>query len=724
MSASERSPDVERWLDAGLGVGLDDLVDPCWTVVLTGSDALLERVEESLCALSDGRFGTRGSLEETGPGADPLVVAAGIYTDGTGTGLDATPTLLPAPSWTQLRLSDLDPRSTRRLLDLRTGVLWRETCEPVTLRTLRLVSLARPGLCLLLAEGPPAVLDPGPDLALAGAAGGTLHRRSWGTWARTTGTRGWTSAVVRTAVEDGPGRRRVERRARLDAGTGPPPATPTAQQVAEQLADDVSPTRLLEEHRVAWATRWRESDVVVPGDPELQLAVRFGLFHLMAAGTDHGEAAVGARGLTGPAYRGHVFWDTDVFVLPFLAATHPAAARAILTYRLARLDRAEAAATALGRTGARFPWESADTGDDVTPAQAFGLDGEPIRILTGRYQEHIVSDVAWSAVHYAHWSGDRDFARTAGRRLLIETARYWQSRVRRDADGRGHIDQVMGPDEYHAPVDDNAFTNGMARWNLRQAALAVGGQDPPALAREATRWRDAAASLVDGFDPETGRHEQFLGFDALEPLVISELTEVPVAADALLGHERTARVQVVKQADVLMLHHLLPDDAPVGSLEADLQHYLPLTAHGSSLSPGIHAALLARAGRPDAALPWLTLAARIDLDDLTGTTAGGLHLAAAGSVWQALVFGMLGAWPGSDGVLRLAPHLPQAWPRLEARLRVQGVPIRVSAGHDHLEVCTPRALRLHLPGARVVTEPGANLYRRRGERWQAGGRTS
>lgn len=179
-----------------------------------------------------------------------------------------------------------------------------------------------------------------------------------------------------------------------DATSLPPP------QPAAAAARDAAATgfdRLLDEHRRAWAARWDDADIVVEGDDELQLAVRFALFHLMATAPDEGEAAVGARGVTGTGYRGHVFWDADTFVLPFLAATHPAAARAMLEYRVRRLPAALDAARAAGRAGARFPWESARSGRDVTPLSARDRAGRLVRIRTGQLEDHIVSEVAWAS---------------------------------------------------------------------------------------------------------------------------------------------------------------------------------------------------------------------------------------------------------------------------------------------------------------------------------------
>jgi trehalose/maltose hydrolase-like predicted phosphorylase len=313
-------------------------------------------------------------------------------------------------------------------------------------------------------------------------------------------------------------------------------------------------------------------------------------------------------------------------------------------------------------------------------------------VSTGPEEEHIVADVAWAAVHYAAWTGDDAFLAGAGRDLVVDTARYWADRIRTDAAGRGHIDGVMGPDEYHAGVDDSAFTNVMARWNLRQGADLLsrsGGDD------EAGLWRNTANRLVDGWNPERGLYEQFAGYFDLEPLVMSQVASPPVAADLLLGAHRVSRSQLIKQPDVLMLHHLVPDAVREGSLAPCLDFYGPRTAHGSSLSPAIHAALLARAGQPERALEMFRMAARLDLDDLTGTTAEGLHLATMGGVWQALAFGFLGVRV-NQGILSVDPCLPRDWRALGLRFHFRRRPVSVRAELDRVTITSTAALLVQI----------------------------
>jgi trehalose/maltose hydrolase-like predicted phosphorylase len=348
------------------------------------------------------------------------------------------------------------------------------------------------------------------------------------------------------------------------------------------------------------------------------------------------------------------------------------------------------------------------------------LHGTVLPVRTGELEEHIVADVAWAASCYLDWTGDEEFAAGSGLTLLVETARYWASRIRLDTEGRGHIENVIGPDEYHEEVDDNAFTNVMARWNLRRAAAAASAHGADVDDAEPARWLALADALADGYDPGTGLYEQFAGFFGLEPLVIEEIApRRPVAAELLLGVERVRGAQVLKQADVLMLHQLVPDEVAAGSLEPNLRFYEPRTAHGSSLSPGVHATLFARAGMLEQAVEWLRLTSRIDLDDLTQTTAAGLHVAAMGSLWQGLAFGFAGVRPIGD-TLRIDPVLPGAWQALELDLRFRGARVRVRAERDALTLSSEPSTRVLVSGrtSPVLATPAGTRLERHGRSWR------
>ena len=276
---------------------------------------------------------------------------------------------------------------------------------------------------------------------------------------------------------------------------------------------------------------------------------------------------------------------------------------------------------------------------------------------------------------------------------------------------------MIGPDEYHERVDDNVFTNVMARWNLRRAAeLAEAGGDVSP--DEIAQWRHVADALVDNYDPHTGLYEQFDGYYALEPLMISDVAETPVAADLLFGRPRISGSQVIKQPDVLMLHHLVPEETEPGSLRPNLEFYEPRCAHGSSLSPAIHAALLARDGRPDEALRLFRMACRLDLDNLTGTTAWGLHLATFGGVWQALVFGFAGIRPQRSGLV-IDPHVPTAWDQLRLRLQHHGRKLEVRASSTTLHVTSDAPIDVTVPGAGTAeVTPSGQRWTRTPEGWR------
>jgi trehalose/maltose hydrolase-like predicted phosphorylase len=677
-------------------------IDPAWALTIDSIDPLLERFHESLFTLGDGRLGTRGSLITGQRGGDPTVLMSDVYTR---TGPEAH--LLAAPRWNTIALDSSPPPAARRVLDLHAGVLHQQLqTDTGRIDALLLSSLARPATVALRVRD----LDAGvhADRPLVAPVGPTSEEGQDGdaVWMRVRGRPGSIVAAAHDQQRGTASDRVLDRVAAyegIDRGAADENAALDRLRSAQQLGFD----GLLAEHRRDWASRWEDADIVIANDPPMQLAARFAIFHLVACAPDGGEAAVGARGLSGKGYRGHVFWDSDVHVLPFLAATHPQGARAMLEYRVRRLPAAIAAAKRQRHDGARFPWESARTGQDVTPQQARDPHGELIAILTGRLEEHIVADVAWAAACYIDWTGDQTFAAGPGRELMVQTARWWASRIEPDADGSGHIRGVIGPDEYHENVDDNAYTNVMARWNLTRAAAA--GVDVID-AGERRRWLELADSIADGYDPATGIYEQFDGFHALEPVLISKLARVPVAADMLLGHARTQRSQVVKQADVLMLHYLVPDELAPRSLEPNLDFYGPRTAHHSTLSPGVHATLLARAGRPAEALEMLRLTARIDLDDVGHTTAGGLHFAAMGSVWRTLALGFAGLRPAGDA-LAIDPVLAPGWESLDVRVRFRNSRVHVRVLPDAVQASAqPPIAALTPAGERVQLDRIAQSF--------------
>jgi trehalose/maltose hydrolase-like predicted phosphorylase len=673
----------DEQLGRSLGGRVPDIdTDPAWTWVETADDPARRRVAESLQSLTSGRFCTRGVGEGPPDDSAPAVRASGLYA---GRGADHG--LMPGPDWTDV-LREMPDGGSVRTLDLRTGVLLRQRhlASGRTECALRFAVADQPGVVALRVETDPE--------RLAARAGTTWHTIAAGD--------GGIGALVRTRTSASAGLATCERLGALVTATDPPPPRSEAQVLLGPVAHSGF-GGLLCRHRAAWARRWKMAGIDLPSDPELQRALRFALFHLWSLAGPGAELAVGARGATGPAYTGHVFWDADVFVLPAAMTLDPGISSAMVAYRLARLDAAREEARAVGLAGARYPWESALTGHDVTPHSG-SIGGQQVPIRTGALEDHITADVAWSVVRNATWCRPGGWLSRSERILLAETARYWADRACRDTNGRWHVDHVIGPDEYHEDVDDNAYTNVMARWNLRTAAARCAAVSDP---DERRGWMRVADGLVDGYDAVTGCHEQFRGYLGLEHIGPGELGRTPVAADVLLGRDHIAASQVIKQPDVLMLHHVVPGEVPARSLAADVELYTPHTSHGSSLSLATTASVLARAGRADEALAVLRLAASIDLDDIGGTTAAGLHLASLGGSWQALVFGFLGAEVVGGHTLRLDPRLPAAWDDLTVRFRCLGERVTIDVRGEEVTVATSGPLLVGSRAGRPVrTAPG------------------
>jgi trehalose/maltose hydrolase-like predicted phosphorylase len=451
---------------------------------------------------------------------------------------------------------------------------------------------------------------------------------------------------------------------------------------------------VLSRHEQAWRERWDAADVVIEGDEKMQQSVRFAVYHLTSAANPSDErVSIGARALTGDAYFGHVFWDTEIYLLPFYTAVWPEAARALLMYRYHTLPAARAKARNLGCAGALYAWESADTGAETTPERVVAGDGTIVEILTGKLEQHISADVAYAVWQYWRATNDEAFFLAAGAEIVLETARFWVSRARREADGKRHIRGVIGPDEYHENVDDNAFTNIMARWNIARGIETVDllrARWPARAAAlftalflsdaELDAWHDAADGIVTGLDPQTGIFEQFAGFHGLEPFDLNAHAGRTVPIDVIIGAERTRRSQIVKQADVVALIALLPEAFPGPMAETNFHYYEALCAHGSSLSAGMHALVAARLGHKQMAMRYLRDAAARDLD-LDPNSAGGVRIAGLGAVWQATVLGFGGLDMTGD-TLAIHPNLPDEWRELSYKVCWQGrsVGVRIADG--------------------------------------------
>jgi alpha,alpha-trehalose phosphorylase len=699
-----------------------------WAVEQEGFDAAREHGMESLFTVGNGYLGVRGALDTPLPGSQGDLFVAGVYDRKSahrpyselefmaadrGDQQHTELVSLPFPFRVHLRVDGLalDPtvpqcRAHRRTLNLREGVLLghadydTDVDRRVAVRTQRWASLADLHLVfqevsvrllnhsgtvtLDLSIDDPELTAKHPHLSPVATTGG---ERPWEVKRYRTKASGVEVCMASRAFLEGEahsaprwevpasiGRALVFRRcvAIFTTRESEDPERAACEQVERLTWNDFDAA--LEAHASRWKDVWARADVEITGCPATEQALRFNAYQLISAADHDPRVSVGARALTGRAYEGHVFWDVEMFQLPFYLHTFPDLARCVLLYRHHTLPGARRRALELGGRGACFAWESTVTGDDVTPrAIKLKTSGAEIPIFTGLQQLHVTSGVAHAVWQYWQATGDRQFMREAGVELLVETARFWVSRAI-SGPRHLHLRGVVGPDEYHHAVDDNAYTNWMARANGEHAALAVewlsaeAPGDWESLAarlavsrEEPSLWREWARELFCPGPNADGVIEQFAGFFELEayPLSTEERFKVPVSR--LFDWERLNRLKLIKQADVLMLLHVMPDLFPREILAANYRYYEPITDHASSLSPGIHAAVAARLGlREDAERYWRE-SLWLDLSDRMGNNALGIHPACMGATWQALVFGFLGV-QFTDAGPQLEPHGGLGWP--------------------------------------------------------------
>jgi len=454
---------------------------------------------------------------------------------------------------------------------------------------------------------------------------------------------------------------------------------------------------LVQQQRDALDVFWAGADVEVEGDPVMQQAVRFGLFHVLQAGARAERRAIAAKGLTGPGYDGHAFWDTEGFVLPVLAMTVPHAARDELMWRHSTLDKARARAQQLSLEGAAFPWRTID-GDECSAYWPAG---------TAAF--HVNADIAYAVERYRVATGDVVFDRDIGVELLVETARLWMSLGHHDRHGVWHVDGVTGPDEYSALADDNVFTNLMAARNLRAAAAACErqpqrAQDLGVRNDEVEAWRDAASKAAIPYDDELQVHEQAQSFTRYRELDVRD-AKYPLFLHLPYGLLYSS--QVIKQADLVLAMHWCGEAFTAEDKARNVDYYERRTVRDSSLSATTQAVMCAEVGHLELAHAYATEAALIDLRDLQDNGANGLHMASLAGAWSALVEGF-GGMRENDGRLCFAPALPTGITRLTFHLRWRGALLHAVISHDAATFTAEDGeAALVLDGTEVVVPEGS-----------------
>lgn len=470
---------------------------------------------------------------------------------------------------------------------------------------------------------------------------------------------------------------------------------------------------LLAESTANWRAWWQRRRVQVTStDAADQRALDFALYHLRAMTPDHDErSSIAAKALTGEGYKGHVFWDTEVFLLPFHLFTEPKTARSLLRYRWHNLPGAREKARRNGWQGALFPWESARSGEEETPEfAAINIrTGLRQKVASAQAEHHLVADIAWAVMQYWHATGDSHFMSHEGIALLLDTAKFWISRAV-SVNNRLEIHDVIGPDEYTEHVNNNAFTSYMAYYNVEQAlrfARRLGCTDDAFMHRAdhflAHLWRPDVQP-----DGVLAQDDSFLS----KPVI--DLTKYKAQAGKqtiLLDYSRAEvnEMQILKQADVVMLTYMLPEAFSPQACLANLHFYEPRTIHDSSLSKAIHGIVAARSGESEQAYRFWQEGTQIDLGDDPHGCDDGIHAAATGAIWLGAIQGFAGV-SIRNGELHLNPSLPAPWQRLAFPLCWQGSDMQIAIEADEIRIASSASVQLWVNG-QAVTVQGACVFR-------------
>jgi len=723
-------------------------IDPRWDVVEERFDPERAGHYESLFTLANGFLGTRGATEE-----GYLVRTPGTYLAGFFEKAPRQVIELPnLPDWVRVELAFAGERfdltqgtilDYRRVLHMRQGVLirevrWQSPSGKVTkLRFTRFVSLANRRLAGLRIEICPEnysglgiirsfidgqVTNSGTqhfapvEINTFGERG--MYLLSEGNYSKRLLAQAADHTVVGKINQEGfqSDARRVAYWAEVELVPGEwvklekVVATASQRETAhdpleaavQALEGQGGFDACLAAHIAEWDKLWEQADILIEGPDFDQLAVRFAVFHLMQV-APHNDytVSIAAKALSGEGYKGHVFWDTEIFMLPFFIYSFPETARGLLRYRHHTLPGAMAKAKDAGYQGAMFAWESADTGEETTPTVG-GIDfktKKPIPILTGQLQQHITADIAYAVGHYVKATGDREFLRRYGAEVVLLGARFWASRVELNPEtGQYEINGVIGPDEYKENVNNNYYTNRLAKEQLLYAAqLFTEFQEEEFITRwnftaeEAKWWQEIACRIALPADGDLLL--QCDGFKELAEIDVLKYRGTPGKLQMEYSWEEIKRSQVIKQADVIMLMYLLGSEYTQEQKLRNWEFYEPRTIHDSSLSAAIHSAFACDIGLEHEAYRYFSKAARIDLGDEMANSAHGLHAAALGGLWQAVFHGFAGIRLAADG-LSIKPALPKEWERLELKLWYKGAQLSLT--------CTPAGGKVELLTAAQV----------------------
>jgi beta-phosphoglucomutase len=716
----------------------NDLTYTNWILNETQFDPDLLHARETVFTIGNGYLGTRGTFEESYPRALSATLIHGVYDDVPVVYTE----LANCPDWLPLvviidgerfRLDQGKILTYSRKLDVSQGVLSRSLrwCSPsgktININFERFTSLADRHVlgqrCQLEAVDFHGVIEIQASINgypenqgfnhWEGLDQGKIDKGFW-LYSRTRSSRiemGMAARMTLLGIEaplqinTAPGYPSISATFSLE-----PQQTVTVEKIvtvftSREVEQPVAAAReklhnipdyitLRDANQQAWAEVWDKSDIIIEGDDKAAFAVRYNLFQLLiAAPRDDEKVNIPAKTLSGFGYHGHIFWDTEIFILPFFTFTQPAIARNLLSYRYHTLSGARRKASHYGYKGAMYAWESAVTGDEVTPRWALLSDfyGEDIRIWCRDREIHISADIAYAIWYYWRVTGDDQWMRDYGAEIILDTAVFWESRVEFNPQLECYeIRGVIGADEYHELVHNNIFTNRMVQWHLEKACIiddwlhrtfperAVELAEKLQLTDKIrTNWQDIINKILISYNADTSLIEQCEGFFQLEDINLADYEPRQKSMQTILGIEGANKHQVLKQPDVLMLLYLMRESADFPYNEKTLQvnwdYYAPRTdiTYGSSLGPAIHAILAADLDKTQEAYDRFMQAAMVDLEDIRGNSNDGIHGASAGGIWQSVVFGF-GGIQFTDNHPVAAPHLPPGWTRLKFKLYWRG----------------------------------------------------
>lgn len=485
----------------------------------------------------------------------------------------------------------------------------------------------------------------------------------------------------------------------------------TIEQIRDASLDEIKEISnmsyeiLFNSNKEVWSSYWNDQNIVIEGNDYDQLAIRFAQYHLKVMTPSHdNRCGIAAKGLSGEGYKGHSFWDTEIFILPFYTYSKPEIARKLLEYRYLSIGGARKKAKDNGYEGAMYPWESAWLEDgEVTPVWGAVdiVTGKSTKIWSGFIEQHITSDITFAIWQYYMVTNDEDFMEKYGYEIMFDTAIFWASRLEWDEiKQRYHINEVIGPDEYKEHVDNDAFTNWLAYWTIETAINYYNKLKESD--SEVIRKLESKLSLQNAMEnwttklpkiylPEPRDLDNVIPqndtFLSLEDIDLTKYKNQEHIGSMFKDYnlDQVNKIQVVKQADVVMLLYLLEHKFSKEVKKANYDYYEKRTLHDSSLSLSTHSILASDIDEKDLAYKLFQEATKIDLGENMKTSDHGIHAASLGGLWQIVVNGF-GGVRMVGGNLRINPKLPENWSRLSFSFMWKGNKLDIELTKEGIKI--------------------------------------